>query len=91
MLDAEATRCADQGRDASFQALRDLRAAVALDLATRGANLPALVEVTTLVSMPSLAEAWSLYQDTTREPDLVASAGAPHPLFLPLEFPALSK
>ena len=44
ILDAEATICADAGRDASFAGLRDLRAAVALDLAVRGANLASLVE-----------------------------------------------
>lgn len=90
VLDGEATICADAGRDASYAALRDLRAAVALDLEVRGANLAALVEVTTLVPMPSLAEAWALYQDTTREPELVASANPPHPLFMPLSFPALA-
>jgi prophage DNA circulation protein len=90
-LDAEAIRAADAMRDATYQALRTLRAAVALDLAVRGANLAALVDVTTRVSMPSLAEAWTLYQDTSREPELVASADPPHPLFMPLEFPALSR
>lgn len=90
-IDAEATVAADAGDDATYQALRNLRVAVAVDLAVRGANLPALVEVETLVSMPSLAEAWALYQDTSREPQLVASADAPHPLFLPLSFPALSQ
>jgi prophage DNA circulation protein len=89
-IGAEAQRCADAGRDASYQALRNLYAAVALDLAVRGATLPLLVEVTTLVSMPSLAEAWTLYQDTTREPQLVASADPPHPLFMPLSFDALA-
>jgi prophage DNA circulation protein len=90
-LDAEATLAADAGDDATYQALRNLRAAVALDLAVRGANLPALVEITTLVSMPSLAEAWTLYQDTSREPELVAAADPAHPLFLPLSFSALSR
>lgn len=90
-LDAQATRCADAGRDASFAALRDLRAAVAFDLAVRGANLAALVEVETAQPMPSLAEAWTLYQDPTREPSLVASAAVPHPLFLPVSFAALSR
>ena len=89
-LDAEATSSADAGRDATYQALRELRAAVALDLGVRGAGLPWLVEIDTLVSMPSLAEAWTLYQDTTREPGLVASADPPHPLWLPLDFPALN-
>jgi prophage DNA circulation protein len=90
-IDAEATRAADAGIDATYRALRDLRTAVALDLAVRGANLAALVEVTTLVSMPSLAEAYGLYQDTTREPELVASAGPQHPLWLPLTFQALQR
>jgi prophage DNA circulation protein len=90
-IDAEATAAADAGDDTTYLALRNLRAAVAIDLAIRGATLPMLVEVTTLVPMPSLAEAWTLYQDTSREPALVASADAPHPLFLPLSFPALSR
>lgn len=90
-LDAEATRVADSFLDATYQALRDLRSAVALDLAVRGANLAVLVEVTTAVSMPSLVEAWTLYQDTSREPQLVASADPPHPLFMPTSFPALSR
>jgi prophage DNA circulation protein len=89
-LDAEATRAGDAGRDATYQALRDLRAAVALDLAVRGAGLPWLVTVTTRAPMPSLAEAWTLYQDTPREPGLVASADPRHPLFLPVSFPALN-
>lgn len=89
-LDAEAIRAADAERDATYQALRELRATLALDLEVRGAALPMLVEVTTRVPMPSLAEAWTLYQDTSREPQLVASAGPPHPLFMPLDFPALA-
>lgn len=89
-LDAEALRCADAGRDASYLALRDLRTAVALDLTVRGASLAWLITVTTTRSVPSLVEAWMLYQDTTREPQLVASADPPHPLFMPLQFPALS-
>lgn len=90
-LEAEATRAADAGRDATYAALRDLRIAVATDLAIRGANLAWLVEVQTAQPMPSLAEAWTLYQDTTREPAMVAAAGVPHPLFLPTSFPALSR
>lgn len=90
-IDAEATIAADAGDDTTYQALRNLRVAVAVDLSVRGANLPALVEIDTLVSMPSLAEAWTLYQDTSREPQLVASADAPHPLFLPLTFSALAR
>ena len=91
VLDAEATRAADAGRDATYQALRQLRTLVAMDLAIRGANLAWLVEVETAASMPSLAEAWMLYQNTTREPSIVASSQVPHPLFMPLDFAALSR
>ena len=90
-LDAEATRCGDAGRDATYQALIALRAAVAMDLAVRGANLAWLVEIETPASIPSLAEAWTLYHDTPREPGLVASADPPHPLFMPTSFPALNQ
>jgi prophage DNA circulation protein len=90
-LDRQATACADAGRDASYAALRDLRTAVAIDLAIRGANLAWLVEVQTQAPMPSLAEAWTLYHDTTREPALVAAADVPHPLFLPVTFMGLSQ
>jgi prophage DNA circulation protein len=89
-LDAEALRVADAGLDATWASLRTLRAAVAEDLALRGASLPSLITITTGVPMPSLAEAWTLYQDTTREPGLVASADPASPLFLPLTFPALA-
>lgn len=90
-LDAETTRAGDAGLDATYQALRDLRAAVALDLAVRGANLAWLVEINTAAPIPSLAEAWMLYHDTPREPGLVASADPAHPLFMPLSFPALNQ
>lgn len=90
-VDSESIRAADAGRDATYQALRALRTAIAFDLAIRGANLARLVEVQTRAVMPSLAEAWTLYQDTAREPQLVGSADPAHPLFLPLEFHALSE
>ena len=90
-IDAEATRAADAGRLATWQGLRELLAAVALDLAVRGANLASLTDVTTRAPMPSLAEAWTLYHDTSREPSLVAAADVPHPLFLPTNFTALTR
>lgn len=90
-LEAEAIRAADAGLDATYQALWTLRWAVALDLSIRGARLAVLVNVETQVSMPSLAETWTLYQDTSREPELVGSAAPAHPLFMPLEFAALAR
>lgn len=90
-LQAEAVRAADAGLDEVYSALRSLRAAVAFDLAVKGANLAALVQVETRQPMPSLEEAWRLYQDTSREPQLVGSADPPHPLFLPVAYPALNR
>lgn len=90
-LQAQAVAAADQGMDATYAALRQLRADVALYFAVLGANLALLVEVTTRQPMPSLEEAWRLYQDTTREPQLVGAADPPHPLFLPVEYPALDR
>ena len=90
-LDAEATRAADAGRDATYQALSELRAAVALDLAVRGAGLAWLVEIETRQPMRlDSPKAWTLYQEYAREPGLVASADPPHPLFMPTTFPALN-
>jgi prophage DNA circulation protein len=91
VLDDEATRVADAGLDETFLALRTLKWAVALDLASKGATLAVLVEVETQVSMPSVTAAWTLYQDTSREPEIVASAAPAHPMFLPLDFAALSQ
>lgn len=90
-IDGEATRAADAGLDATYAALRSLKWAVALDLFVRGADLAWLVEVHRPQSNPSLAEAWTLYQDTSREPQLLRSAHAMHPLFMPHEFAALSR
>lgn len=90
-LQAHAVAAADAGLDETFAALRQLRADVALYFAVLGANLAFLVDVTTHQPMPSLEEAWRLYQDTTREPQLVGSADPSHPLFLPVEYPALDR
>jgi prophage DNA circulation protein len=90
-LDAEATRAADAGRAASYEALRALHAAVALDLASRGADLAWLVTISTRQPTASLAEAWALYADTSREPELVGSAQPAHPGWLPTIFEALNR
>jgi len=91
VIDRQAMASADAGRDETFRALRDLRTFVALDLAIRGANLAWLVEIRTQASTPSLTEAWTLYQDTTREPSIVASSDVRHPLWMPIEFEALTR
>ena len=89
-LSAEATTAADAGEDAAYAALRELQTAVVADLRARSATLPELVTVALPGHLPSLAMAYRLYGDTTREPDLVARAQVRHPGFMPDRFEALA-
>jgi prophage tail gpP-like protein len=68
-----------------------LKTAVANDLTARTANLAALVVVKTPAPLPSLVQAYRLYQDLERADQLAAYADAPDPLFLPPAFRALSR
>lgn len=89
-IEAEMLIAGDAGDDASYFALRDLRSAVAADMAARGASLPQSVEVSFAAALPSLVLAQRLYQDPTRESELVHEANPTHPLFMPLAFQALA-
>jgi len=90
LFDAEIVATADAGLDATYQSLRDLRAKVALDLATRATALPQIITVTLRTPEPSLVVAYRLYGDATREADMVQRANPRHPGFMPLSFAALS-
>ena len=90
VYDAEMLVAADALEDASYQALRTLRAAVLNDLITRGADLARLATITSPVPRPSLAVAYRLYRDATRSDDLIARADPVHPAFMPTSFQALS-
>jgi prophage DNA circulation protein len=63
---------------------------VALDLATRGAALPASVQINTPAPQPSLVLAQRLYRDPTRADQLVVFADPVHPAFMPTSFGALA-
>ena len=89
-IDNEITVAGDQGDDAVYQSLRQLRADVVLDMQARGAALPALRTVNTNFPVPSLVLAQRLYQDPTRADELVRRANPVHPAFMPLSFSALS-
>jgi prophage DNA circulation protein len=69
--------------DAVFAALGELRAQVIAELAVRGATLQPLKPYTTPAPRPSLTLAQRLYQDPSRDTELVARTGAVHPGFLP--------
>ena len=90
IFDVEIVAAADAGQDASYQALRALRAAVTNDLATRGQDLARLTVITTALPQPSLAIAYRLYRDATRSDDLIARVNPVDPGCMPTSFLALS-
>ncbi len=89
-IDAEMIIAGDAGDDPSYLALRDLRSAVASDLGARGASLPRSVQVGFSGPLPALVLAWRLYQDVTRDAELVHEADPVSPLFMPKSFQALA-
>lgn len=91
LLDAEILIAGNEGADATFNALRTLRAAVVRDLTQRGANLAALMTVASPNVVPAPVIAQKVYRDSTRADELVAEANPPHPAFMPISFTALSK
>lgn len=90
-LEAEELIAGDAGADATFETLRAMRAAVAQDLAVRGANLAPVVTVNTGAPLPSLLLANRLYQDSSRAAELMAEADPIHPAFMPTAFQALAR
>lgn len=90
LLDQELKAAGDQGLDGTYNALLDLRTAVAQDLTSRGADLAKIEQITAAASLPSLVWAQKLYQDSGREKELVKSANPIHPAFMPIKFKALS-
>ena len=90
-LDAEITIAGDQGEDATFNALRTLRAAVSNDLGKRGAGLAGVTTTTSNLPIPAVVLAQRLYQDPSRADELVMRGNPVHPAFMPLSIKALSK
>lgn len=81
----------DQGEDATFNALRKLRAAVVADLNSRGAGLPDSAALQLPAPIPAPVLAQKLYRDASRSDELASVSDCVHPAFLPLSFNALSK
>ena len=92
LLDTEQVAAADAGELDSYNALRSLRQAVIADLRARSAALPELITINLPGNLPSLAMAYRLYGDATREPGMVARVGLAvvHPGFMPPLFEALA-
>jgi prophage DNA circulation protein len=90
LLADEVMIAGDSGEDASYLALKILRASVVADLSAKGAALPAMREFRFGAALPSLVLANRIYRDPTRADELVIEANPIHPAFLPPEFRALA-
>ncbi|MEG7521510.1 MAG: hypothetical protein M3H12_00190, partial [Chromatiales bacterium] len=69
--------------DAVYQALADLRAAIAEDFRIRAARLPEIGIYTPLTTLPAVVVAHQAYGDATRESELVTRNRIRHPGFVP--------
>lgn len=90
LFDAEILYAADSGDVATYNALIGLRAAVVNDLQVRGSQLPSLITITETDNLPSVVMAYRLYNDSTRDAEVVQRVNPIHPLFLPKSFQVLS-
>ncbi|NIJ07243.1 prophage DNA circulation protein [Sphingomonas vulcanisoli] len=89
-LDDLATAAADNGDDASFNALRALRVQSVQDLRARGAQLARVRIFAVAMPSPALHLAQRFYGDAARADQLIAETKAQHPLFLPTTMTALA-
>ena len=90
IIDSEILTAGATADDNSYSALRSLRQAVVSDLTSRGAQLPSMAQFDFSASLPSLVLAQRIYQDASREPQLVRQASPIHPAFMPTSFSALA-
>lgn len=72
----------DGADDATYDALRALRAAVVRDISARGGDLARLVAWTPRATMPALLAAQAIYADGSQAEELLLRNRIRHPLFL---------
>lgn len=72
-----------QASDTLYAALQDVKVSMLDDLSRRGAGLPSVITLTPSSTLPALVQAYRLYQDATREEELVSRNGLQHPSFVP--------
>jgi prophage DNA circulation protein len=82
-LDVELLAAGEFYTDDTYLELRALYAAVADDIQARASTLARLSRFTPPATMPALAIAQHLYGDATRDEELIARNGIPHPGFTP--------
>lgn len=69
--------------DQVYDSLVTLRAAMIKDITVRGADLARTVTITPQATQPALVLAYALYDDATRDAEIVARNGVRHPGFVP--------
>jgi prophage DNA circulation protein len=90
-IDNEILVAGDNGDDNTYFALRALRQGIVVGLKHAGANLSQLANFSFGAPLPSLALAQRLYQDATRDTQLISQVDPVHPAFMPLTFQALAQ
>jgi prophage DNA circulation protein len=70
------------GDDDTYNALVDLRTAMVNDLTARGADLARLVNYTPAGTLPALTLAYDLYEDASRDGEIVSRNRVQHPGFV---------
>lgn len=83
LLDTEITTAGETGADDVFGALSALYAAVVLDLQARGATLALIRSITLAATEPALTIAHRLYQDASRDQEIIDRNRIWHPGFVP--------
>lgn len=74
---------ADTASDDTYQTLQDIRAQVVQSLPAEAEDLPRLASLYLPVSSPAVVLAYNLYDDTSRDAEIVNRNGVRHPGFLP--------
>lgn len=83
LLDALDAQMQGADDDTVYQALAELRTAVAEDLRVRGARLPQLRTVTPGATLPALVLAYRLHGDAEKDAELISRNKIRHPGFVP--------
>ena len=73
--------------DPVYGSLAELRRAVAVDLTTRGGQLPSLRTITLPTTMPALVASYNIYGDAGRADDLISRNRVRHPGRVPGQTP----
>ena len=90
LFDAEIEYAGDQNNLLSFDALQQMRQGIFDDLSTRAANLPEVINVAVPSNLPACVIAQRLYQDGSRDMELIVRNDPIHPGFMNSVVEALS-